>query len=154
MDYKIIDLRDFPNLLETSIEYVSQRWGLNKKIFEDCITSSMNAANSLPRWYFMMKSDLIIGSYSLMTNDFVSRQDLWPYLSNLYVEEEERGKELGAALLNHARREAYMLGFKKIYLCTDHENYYEKYGWTHLTNGYHTWNRESKIYVAATLGQE
>lgn len=151
MENKIINLRDYPNLLEECIDYVSQRWGLNRKIFEDCITSSMSTNHSLPRWYFMIKSNEIIGSFSLMTNDFVSRQDLGPYLSNLYVEEEERGKKLGEILLNHARKEAHKLGFQKLYLCTDHENYYEKYGWTHITNGYHTWNRESKIYAADTI---
>lgn len=153
MELLIKDLREVPELLDVSIEYVSQRWGLNKRIFDECIRSSLTTDNSLPRWYFLLKGNEIIGSYSLMTNDFVSRQDLWPYLSNLYVEENERGKALGARLLEHGRREACKLGFTKVYLCTDHINYYEKYGWTHYTNGYHTWNRESKIYVADTISE-
>lgn len=151
MEYKIINLRDVPGQLEASIEYVSQRWGLHRRIFEECIRCSMTTSHPLPRWYFMMKGEQIVGSYSLMTNDFVSRQDLWPYLSNLYIEETERGKELGSVLLEHARNEAYRLGFDKLYLCTDHINYYEKYGWKHHTDGYHVWNRESKIYVVDTI---
>ncbi|MDQ0170555.1 GNAT family N-acetyltransferase [Paenibacillus tundrae] len=154
MKYQIIDLRDYPDLLKESIEYVAERWGLNRRIFEDCIISSMTTKNPLPRWYFMMKQDEIIGSYSLMNNDFVSRQDLWPYLSNLYIEQEQRGKGLGSVLMTHARQEAYKLGFSKLYLCTDHIDYYEKYGWVHLCNGYHTWNRESQIYVIDTHKEE
>jgi GNAT superfamily N-acetyltransferase len=150
MKHQIIDLRDYPNLLKEAIEYVAQRWGLHRRIFEECITSSMTTTSPLPRWYLLINGDEIIGSYSLMNNDFVSRQDLWPYLSNLYVDEKERGKGLGAVMLEHARQEAYKLGYNKLYLCTDHINYYEKYGWIHICNGYHTWNRESKIYMIET----
>lgn len=151
MKHQIIDLRDYPNLLKEAIEYVAQRWGLHRRIFEECITSSMTTTSPLPRWYLLINGDEIIGSYSLMNNDFVSRQDLWPYLSNLYVDEKKRGKGLGAVLLEHARQEAYKLGYNKLYLCTDHINYYEKYGWIHICNGYHTWNRESKIYMIETV---
>ncbi|MGF6355458.1 putative GNAT superfamily acetyltransferase [Paenibacillus sp. 4624] len=150
MEYQIIDLRDHSNLLKEAIEYVVKRWGLHRRIFEECITSSMTTTSPLPRWYFMINGDEIIGSYSLMNNDFVSRQDLWPYLSNLYISEKERGKNLGSVMMAHARHEAYKLGFSKLYLCTDHIDYYERYGWLHLCNGYHSWNRESKIYVIDT----
>ena len=152
MNNRIIDLKEHPEYLEAGIEYFSQRWGLDDRIYADSMTHSVSTESKLPRFYLMMLEERIIGGYSLLINDFVSRQDLWPYLSTLYIEECERGKELGAVLLDHGRREAGKLGFEKVYLCTDHVNYYEKYGWKCIAEGYHPWNRASNIYVADTIG--
>ena len=67
-------------------------------------------------------------------------------LCALYVEESERGNALGSRLLIHGRSEAKKLGFDKLYLCTNHDGYYEKYGWAHLGQGFGPFG-ESKIYV-------
>ena len=78
----------------------------------------------------MIKNDSIIGCFGLITNDFISRQDLYPWLCALFVEEHERGKQLGARMLEFGLNEADKLGYSKVYLCTSHNNFYEKYGWT------------------------
>ncbi|MCM3706865.1 MULTISPECIES: GNAT family N-acetyltransferase [Cytobacillus] len=54
-----------------------------------------------------------------------------PWLACLYIDPACRGKKLGAILLDHGIEEAAKLGFKKLYLQTDLEGYYEKYGWVH-----------------------
>ena len=50
----------------------------------------------------------------------------------------------------HGRGEAHHLGFEKVYLCTDHSGYYEKYGWKPIGKGFHPWGEESKIYEIAS----
>ncbi len=102
----------------------------------------------------MVKGDEIIGGYGLITNDFISRQDLFPWLCALYIEENYRGKQLGSILLEHGRSEAAKLGYRKLYLGTDHDGYYEKYGWKHIANGFHPWGAESKIYERITIDEE
>ena len=94
----------------------------------------------------MMSGEQIIGCYGLITNDFNSRQDLWPWLAALYVEESERGQALGANLLSHGLQEAKTLGFNKVYLATDHIGYYEKYGWEYIGTAYGAGD-ESRIYM-------
>ncbi|TYR78647.1 hypothetical protein FZC66_18785 [Priestia megaterium] len=37
-------------------------------------------------------------------------------------------------------------GFNKVFLCTDHIGYYEKYGFTYIDDGYHPWGSSSRIY--------
>lgn len=146
MNYEIISIRQQPQYLERGIDYFSTRWGIDRKIYEDSIMNSLTTESKLPRWYLMIREGDIIGSFGLITNDFVSRQDLFPYLCALYIEESERGKELGSKLLIHGRQETKKLGFEKLYLCTDHNDYYEKYGWKYIAKGYHPWGDESKIY--------
>jgi hypothetical protein len=54
-------------------------------------------------------------------------------------------------LLEHGRKEAGKLGYDKLFLCTEHINYYEKYGWRKIGIGYHPWGEESSIYSADTI---
>ena len=132
MNINIISIRENPEYLERGIDYFSSKWGIERRIYEDCISHSVTTDSPLPRWYLMMRKDVIIGSYGLNTNDFISRQDLFPWLCALYVEENERGKQLGGMLLDHGRKEAAKLGYKKIYLATDHNGYYERYSWKYI----------------------
>ena len=119
---------------------------ISREIYDDCISNSVVTTSPLPRWYLMLNDDKIIGGYGLITNDFISRQDLFPWLCALYIDEEYRGSRLGSKLLEHCKTEASKLGYKKLYLSTDLEGYYEKYGWKALAHGYHPLEAESMIY--------
>ena len=81
----------------------------------------------------------------------VSRQDLFPWLSGLYVVPEYRGQGIGAQLQNHLADYAKSLGYKELYLYTDIENYYEKNGWEHIDNGITYSGEYDRIYML-TLG--
>ena len=150
-DIRIISVREQPDYLDRAADYFSSTWGLSRDLYYDCISNSLSTDSPLPRWYLMQKEDEIIGSYGLIVNDFVSRQDLWPWLCALYVEESRRGKALGARLLEHGRREAAKLGFSALYLFTDHIGYYEKYGWRFFAPGYDISGETSRIYVADSI---
>lgn len=107
MRVQIIGIRDNPEYLERGIDYFASKWGIDKKIYADSISHSVTTDNPLPRWYLMLKDDEIIGSYGLITNDFISRQDLYPWLCALFIEKDQRGQQLGSKLLEHGRVEAY-----------------------------------------------
>lgn len=149
-DINIISIRENPRYLERGIDYFSAKWGIERRIYSDCISNSITTDSPLPRWYLMVKDDLIIGSYGLITNDFISRQDLFPWFCALYIEESERGNQLGVRLLKHGRKEAAALGYKKLYLATDHAGYYEKYSWKYIATGFHPWGAKSRIYESKT----
>ena len=127
--YNIINIRNNPELLDTAADYFSSKWPVERKVYYNSISDSITTKSGVPRWYLMMDNETIIGSYGLIENDFMVRQDLTPWICAVYIEEYMRGKSLGSQLLNHARNEAKNLGFQTLYLCTDHIGYYEKYGW-------------------------
>jgi len=99
----------------------------------------------------MMKGNDIIGGYGLIVNDFISRQDLWPWLCAVYIEENERGNALGSRLLTHGRKEAAKLGFPTVYLCTDHIGFYEKYNWQYIGPAYGVSGQETRMYKAESI---
>ena len=152
---KIISVREQPEYLERAVDYFAEKF-LERRLYADCIAHSITTASPLPRWYMLIKKDSIIGCYGLITNDFISRQDLYPWFSALYIEESERGQQLGALLLEHGCKEAGRLGFKKLYIATDHIGYYEKYGWTYIAIGQHPWehDQQSRIYEQQVMTTE
>lgn len=143
---RLISIRDNPEFLEAGIDFFTAKWQIDRRIYADCISHSLTTPQPLPRWYLMLQQDRIIGCYGLITNDFISRQDLYPWLCALYVDKEFRGRKLGSQMLAHGRQEAARLGFSRLYLATDHVGYYEKYGWSYIGTGYHPWGDSSRIY--------
>lgn len=155
MNDRIIAIRDHPEYAAIGIDYFAAKWGIDRHEYEMSFDDCLHTAESLPRWYLMFdEANRIIGSYGLIQNDFVDRTDLYPYLCALYVEQDRRGQALGSVLLANGRREAARLGFARLYLCTDHIGYYEKYGWRHIGAGHHPDGSTSRIYEADTMSSQ
>lgn len=145
---KIISVREQPEYLEKTISFFQSKWASadSMMVYEDCISSCMGSIAPLPQWYLLEKEGYIIGGAGLITNDFISRMDLYPWVCALYIEEAFRGHAYGELLLNKAKEDAKKGGFSSLYLCTDHVDYYEKYGFEYIGEGYHPWGERSRIY--------
>ncbi len=150
--YEIINVKDYTGGLYKAVAYIHSKWGRaeNHAFYHDAIAHSSLPGKPLPRFYLLLKADEIVGCYALLTNDLISRQDLFPWLGCLFVEASERGNRLGAMMLEHGVREAGSLGYKTVYLTTDHKGYYEKYGWQRIENGYDFSGNISPIYMINT----
>ncbi|MCC3359263.1 GNAT family N-acetyltransferase [Bacillus sp. REN16] len=148
---KVISVKENPEYMKSGITYFQSKWASeeSKKVYEDCIEHCITSPNPLPQWYLLMDDDKIIGCAGLITNDFISRMDLYPWVCAVYIEEEYRGNNYSAVLLERAKNDAKKGGFLNLYLCTDHIGLYEKYGFKHIGTGYHPWGDSSRIYVSA-----
>lgn len=148
--YDVVELSQRPDMVDSAVNFFWKCWGNEKnfKFYEDCIVHSMDKDVPLPKFYLALdERDVIIGTYALLTNDLISRQDLMPWFACLFVTEEQRNMGIAGSLLEHGLNEAKKKGFGKLYLYTDLENFYEKKGWKHFCNGYNVANTEVKIYV-------
>lgn len=151
MNIEIIELSRRIDLLEKGIHYFWKCWGndSNYKFYKDCIENSLDHKSALPKFYLALMENEVVGSYALLTNDIISRQDLMPWLACLYVNEDQRQKGIAAQLMEHALSEAHEKGFNKLYLSTHLNTFYENRGWKHIANGYHVDDSKIKIYEIA-----
>ena len=146
---KVISAREEDACFENIKWYLKSKWAYNQalqNIYDDCFAHCKKAAAPLPQWYVLMEDERMIGCAGLITNDFISRMDLYPWICSVYVEEDKRGNGLGELLINKAKADAQKAGFRNVYLCTDHVGYYEHYGFTYIGMGYHPWGESSRIY--------
>jgi N-acetylglutamate synthase-like GNAT family acetyltransferase len=144
---KIISVREKPKYNKLAIQYLQKSWpSVYPMIYEDCITHGIESTHFLPQWYLLEQAGTIIGCAGLITNDFISRSDLYPWLCAVFIDEKYRGNNYGAFLLDKAKKDTAKAGFENLYLCTDHIGYYEKYDFTYIGQGYHPWGEASRIY--------
>lgn len=149
----IISARANPERLGEIIAYIQEKWASAEtmKLYEDCVSHCVGAKFPLPEWFILEDDGRIIGCAGLITNDFVSRMDLCPWLCALYVEPDMRGRALGKILIERVCAYAEAVGFEHVYLVTDHIGYYEKFGFAHVGTGYHPWGESSRIYACRVI---
>lgn len=144
---RIISVRENPEYKDTAIKYLQQSWPeVYPKIYEDCLNHCIDAENDLPQWYLLEKENEIIGCAGLITNDFISRMDLYPWICAVYISEAHRGNSYAELLIRKAEADSKRFGFKYMNLCTHHIGYYEKFGYRYVGQGIHPWEEESRIY--------
>ena len=62
------------------------------------------------------------------------RPDIYPWLANLYVDEEYRNKGVARILLERVNEIAKTsVNFDELYLFTNHIGLYEKFGWKYIS---------------------
>ncbi|MCL2576397.1 MAG: GNAT family N-acetyltransferase [Defluviitaleaceae bacterium] len=145
---EIICIKDKPHLLEAAAGYFAVRWGIDEKLYIDSMKDSLTTSTFFPHWFVMMDGDKIIGGYGIIENDFMveSDCDFSPWFCALYIDKEYRGQSLGAKLLEHSTKQAAKLGLERIYLNTDHIDYYEQYGWIYEGDFLHQNGEYCRVY--------
>jgi N-acetylglutamate synthase-like GNAT family acetyltransferase len=147
---EVINIRENPQYKDEAIAYFQEVWAsdASKPVYEDCINRSLATESPLPVWYLLRDpdEDEIIGCAGLITNDFISCMDLWPWLAALYIDDECRGNNYAALLIEAIKKDTAKAGFSKLYLATGHVGYYEKFGFTYSGDGHHPWGESSRVY--------
>lgn len=148
----VFSIREHHDKAEQILAYVKQHWAseASAAVYDDCFYHCLQTTAPLPQWYGLYDGDHLIGCAGLITNDFISRMDLYPWLCALYIDPSYRNQGLGGHLVHVIVEDARKWGFETVYLCTDHIGYYEKLGFAYIGDGYHPWNEKSRIYQIKT----
>ena len=145
---QVISVREAPEYTQRAIDYFQLRWAndSSKMVYDDCIRHCVDTPSPLPQWYLLMDGDTVAGCAGLITNDFISRMDLYPWLCALYIEPQYRGNRRSGLLMEKCKDDARKAGFEKLYLCSDHVGFYERFGFRRIGTGYHPWGETSGIF--------
>ncbi|MBQ8638975.1 MAG: GNAT family N-acetyltransferase [Lachnospiraceae bacterium] len=88
----------------------------------------------------------ICGYCTVSKTDCIPEVSYTPYIGYVFVGEEYRGKRLSQKLIENAMEYLKTVGFEEVYLISDHENLYEKYGFEVIDRRIAPWGTEEKIY--------
>lgn len=127
-DYSFIILRDYPNYLERASLWFHKKWGVPQEAYLECMNSYLSYKTEYG-WYLALLDGEIIAGLGVIDNDFHDRTDLTPNVCAVFTEEEHRHQGIAGALLDMVTEDLRGKGISPIYLLTDHEGFYEKYGW-------------------------
>ncbi len=146
--YKIVSLHAYFTGLNAGISYIHSIWGNsnNYAFYADAISHSSQDAQCIPQFYLLLHNREIVGCFGLINNDFISRHDLFPWLCCVYISPEHRGQRLSGEMFLKAQKIVRAMGYKNLYLTTDHDGLYEKFGWQRIEDGYDPQGVVSKIY--------
>lgn len=123
--------------LEKATNWMYNWWGKEEGYtFEEvqCFMEHSLQKDRLPQTYGIFCDNKIIGMYQFAYEDLSIRPDIYPWLCNLYVDEEYRNKGIGRLLIEDVKKTAKQnTKFDEIYLYTKHTGLYEKFGWNYVS---------------------
>lgn len=140
-------LADHKEYLDNVIDWIWKEFGNedNYAFWESIVKNSLRK-NQLPLTFVALMDNKLVGTVGLWRSDLMSRQDLYPWLSALFVKKEYRnrniGQELQHFLIDYCRKK----GYKELFLYTDIRNYYERTGWEYLEDGVEYSGESIRIY--------
>ncbi len=89
-------------------------------------------ADDIPLVYVAYIDDVPVGCVALLRADLFSRQDLFPWMADLYVCPEYRSRGVGSSLQDFIIGKAKELGYGEVYLYTPLSGYYERKDWKYV----------------------
>ncbi len=133
---KIYNIKDKQEYLKEVAILTQNEWGksnLTKQEYEVKINKKIEKIKKFfdNKYYcklILLKEDELIGFISIFPTDGDERKDLTPWYATMYVKDKFRGKGYSKILNKAILKEAKNRKIKRLYLKTDLENYYEKFG--------------------------
>ena len=98
--------------------------------------------------YLLVKENSLVSFCTYSKKDCIEDKNLFPWIGFVFTFPEFRGHRYSFDLFDYifeTEREKKNPA-KRIYIATDHENLYEKYGFTFIENRIDVWGSECKIY--------
>ncbi|QHQ62974.1 GNAT family N-acetyltransferase [Anaerocolumna sedimenticola] len=99
------------------------------------------------RVFIAIEGNEIAAYCTVAKTDCIPNVPYTPYISFMFVGEKYRGNRISQKLIKEAMAYVKDLGFEKVYLVSDHDNLYEKYGFSVVDRRIASWGAEEKIYM-------
>ncbi len=128
---KFIALRDMPEIKDKAALWFNSKWGVPKEAYLECMEAYLEKRTEYG-WYLCLDGEAIVGGMGVIENDFHDRKDLSPNVCAVYTEEDYRRLGIAGKLLDMVVDDLRSKGITPVYLVTDHEGFYERYGWEFL----------------------
>lgn len=131
---KIVNIKDKMEYLKEVLTLEHNEWAENpSEDFENRINRKIEKVTNkleLPNFckLILLEGNELIGFISIFPKDCDNHLELTPWYATMFVKKEYRKKGYSKLLNDAILEEAKKRGYKKIYLKTTLNNYYEKFG--------------------------
>lgn len=144
---KIVPLSDVPQFADQITDWQWRAFGdaSSRALFASVVNSSLTGAD-FPVTFVAVEAGRAIGTVGFWRCDLISRQDLYPWLAALYVEESARGKGVSESLQQHVIAYAQARGYTRLWLWSMFGGYYERSGWLPQGEALEYPNKPVKLY--------
>lgn len=129
---RILRLREHPEMLELAVEWFHEKWNIPLQAYRQSMQTCISQQAAVPQWYLTMDGERILAGMGVIENDFHNCKDLSPNVCAVYTEPDKRNRGIAGELLHEVCEDMKSLGVHTLYLVTDHEGFYERYGWNFL----------------------
>lgn len=143
MEFMTITSSD--NMWDKVSEYAQNcSWNAGKSLSKNM---SENVFTDWERVIVALHGQNIAGYCTVAKSDCIPNVLYTPYIGYMFVDEKYRGHRLSQQLISYAMSYLQSLGFHQVFLVSDHENLYEKYGFKVIDRKMAPWGEIEKIYV-------
>lgn len=127
------------------MEYAeSCTWSAGKYLANDM---KNNFFSGWERVIISLKKEDICGYCTVAKTDCISDVPYTPYIGYIFVGEQYRGNRISQQMIEFAKKYLKSIGFDRVHIVSDHENLYEKYGFTVIDRKIAPWGEVEKIYM-------
>lgn len=130
---RIVPLGEPAHHREIIADWLWQTFGdeQSREFFASIVDSSL-AGGDLPVTFVALDGERPVGTVGLWRCDLIGRQDLFPWLAALYIDESWRGRGLSERLQQTVIDLCRRRGDENLYLYSACAGYYEKFGWRYI----------------------
>lgn len=131
------------------VEWFYAWWGVPGKFkleqVREFVQHSLNDGTHLPQLFGAVEDGKLLGVFAIsMSDDLITRCDVYPWLANVYVDAKLRGRGVGRFLLSKLDEVMVALRIPELFLYTSHVGLYEKFGFEFIEH-VNTYKDESPI---------
>ncbi len=128
---RITDLCDLDKITGWMYGWWGRKEHYSREAVKCCMAHSFQT-DRLPQTFGMYHGNNLIGIYQFVKADLFVRPDIYPWLANVYIDSNCRGKGYGRLLLASVRNSAEEAGLSELFLFTEHMGLYEKFDWEYV----------------------
>ena len=132
MNFGIVRITDRPELKEKAAQWFHEKWCVPYETYLESMEEAIAGKGAVPQWYLALDGGRIAAGMGVIENDFHDRKDLAPNVCAVFTEPDCRCMGLAGKLLAFVSDDMKSRGISTLYLVTDHDSFYERYGWEYL----------------------
>lgn len=132
MKYVIEKIQEHGEWLEQTAGWFHRKWNIPREAYVESMQMCLQKISAVPQWYIVLDGEKIVAGIGVIENDFHDRKDLRPNVCAVYVEEAYRNQGIAGKMLQFVCDDMKEKGITTLYLVTDHDSFYERYGWEFL----------------------